>query len=144
MGSIRVPANISYFSVFGPKGHFLCHPKDGLAAVPAGEYSLDKYEVAATDSAGVKWQIKEGGAAMEKPFNVAEGNEYALDIGEPFKATLTASNTGPGEYNINQALRSRKGDNVNLRREGKQAGAPKVHIKNDDGSYDKTFSMEFG
>jgi hypothetical protein len=144
MGNIRVPANISYFSVFGPAGYFLCRPQAGLATVPAGEYSLDRYEVAATDPAGVKWQIREIGASMEKPFSLAEGTQYALQIGEPFKASLSANRTGPGEYSINHGLRTAKGDNVVLRRDGKQPGAPKVHIKNGDGSYDKTFSMEFG
>ncbi len=143
MGSIRVPANISYFTVFGSMGHFLCKPTNGLAAVPAGKYSLNRYEVAATDSAEVKWQIREFGAGCEKPFDVAEGKEYSLDIGEPFKTELSASKSN-GEYRINQSLRSRNGDFLNLRREGKQPAAPKVRIRNADGTYDKTYTMEFG
>lgn len=144
IGGIRVPANISYLSVLGPQGQFVCQPRDGLAAVPAGTYKVDRYEVVATDSAGVKWQIREGRAGYEKPFAVAEGKEYALGIGEPFKAELNVSSTAAGQYSINQSLRSRNGDYVSLFRDGRQADTPKVHIKNADGSYDKTFTMEFG
>jgi len=144
-GTIRAPEGVDEFAVFGPMGNFICKPVAGSASVPAGKYMLDDWRLARTDAAGARWQIGDSNSMAEKPVIVEPNQPVDLDVGEPFVwEVATGPGQAPREHSINLAIRSRKGDSLQLTVNGNQPPPPKIHITSTDGKYDRTFSMEYG
>jgi len=56
---------------------------------------------------------------------------------------LKARKSGSG-YSFSQNLLGQLGERIELTRNGAQPPAPKLHVKNKDGTYDRTFSFEYG
>ena len=76
-------------------------------------------------------------------FEIVGDKETELSIGEPIISTLKATKSGSG-YSFSQNLQGRLGERIELTRNGAQPPAPKLHIKSEDGSYDRIFSFEYG
>ncbi|UCG58842.1 MAG: hypothetical protein JSU70_04880, partial [Phycisphaerales bacterium] len=76
-------------------------------------------------------------------FDVTEDAESRLSIGEPINSTVSAVRDG-SIYRFNQQLQGRLGESIALQRQGTRPRAPQLHITSKDGSYDRTFSFEYG
>jgi hypothetical protein len=83
------------------------------------------------------------GSSDKGDFEILADKETELSIGEPIVATLEV-NKRDSEYSFNQKLGGWLGERIELTRNGAQPPAPKLHIKNKDGTYDRTFSFEYG
>ena len=143
-GTVRLGegANES-ITVMGPTGQFTRKPKDGLVELPAGRYAVDEWSASKSDSRNVVWQLAFRGEPNKVvTFEVAEGKETAPDIGQKIVCEVDASFDGL-EWRISPQLVS-SGAVATLQRNGSQADAPKATIANADGTYKKTFTMEFG
>ena len=142
-GSVRVGKGVQEVSVRGKQGHFFRQVKDDLVKVPAGDYVVDRWEVNQTDDKGVRWQLIAKSSRDRVSFTVTDGEETKLNIGQPVVCDVLISKSGNG-YQINQELKGRLGEQIWLRRNGRRPTAPKVHITNADGSYDRSFRLEYG
>ncbi|MBE0535112.1 MAG: leucine-rich repeat domain-containing protein [Phycisphaerae bacterium] len=112
--------------------------------LPAGEYRLAGWESEKKDAEGVRWKMAATSRAADKgAFTINDGQTETLEIGEPVVATLTA-NKGRSGYTFGQGLTGRMGESISIVREGARPAPPKLHVRNKDGSYDKTFSFEYG
>jgi len=76
-------------------------------------------------------------------FEVTDGNETKLDVGEPVIATVDARNVG-SSYSFNQVIKGRHDEIVELTCNGSRPEPPKLHIENKDGTYERTFSFQYG
>lgn len=142
-GTVRLPDGITQVSANGENGLFIVKPEKGVALLPAGQYRIYEWAVERKDDKGTQWNLQASGAAAKNAFDVTEGNETMLSVGEPVVATLDAS-ADKGTHSFRHTLQGRDGERVELTRNGAQPQAPKVRIKSADGKYDRTYSFSYG
>ncbi|MBN1257693.1 MAG: hypothetical protein JXA52_08310 [Planctomycetes bacterium] len=143
MGKLQLDPGIKLIEIFGKSGYYAKKPKDGMVELPAGEYRLYRYEMSRTGVDGKDWQIRQDVAYHEDLFTVKTGETTQLSLGEPFKCVVEAEKRGKG-YDLNLSLKTAKGDDFLYLREGERPPAPKLHIKNEDGTYEHTYPLEYG
>jgi hypothetical protein len=112
--------------------------------IPAGEYRVRSWRIERKDDQGNRWLLTGQGFGSQSRFVVSAGASTKLDVGEPVVATLIARKTGSGRYSFSPVLKGRLGESIELTRGGYRAPAPKLHVKNKDGTYDRTFNFAYG
>lgn len=145
-GTVRVGTSASQVRLFGPQGYFIRQVADGAISVPEGEYSLVLWKVSRKDDPGATWDLFAMVADSKNApkVTVEPGKDAALDIGEPIIGSLESTTEGQGRHAFNCRLKGRGGESVQIVRNGQRAAAPKLRIVSSDGTYDKTFSLEYG
>ena len=83
------------------------------------------------------------GLGEKNIFDITEGKEAVLSIGEPIVATLDASES-EGTHSFRHGMKGRAGERIVLTRNGAQPQAPTVRISSADDTYDRTFSFQYG
>jgi hypothetical protein len=142
-GSVSLPESISQLSANGENGLFILKPEKGAASLPVGKYCVYDWAVERQDDKGTNWQLKGSGLSERDAFEVAEDKQTVLTIGEPIIATLDASER-EGTHSFQHSMKGRAGERIELTRNGAQPQAPKVRIKSADGTYDRTYSFQYG
>jgi len=142
-GSVRLPEVITQFSANGENGLFILKPEKGVASLPVGKYRVYDWTVERQDEKGTNWKLKGSGLSEKNVFDIAEGKEAVLSIGEPIVATLDTSER-EGTHSFRHSMKGRAGERIELTRNGARPQAPKVHIKSADGTYDRTYSFQYG
>ncbi|KPK76601.1 MAG: hypothetical protein AMJ79_06065, partial [Phycisphaerae bacterium SM23_30] len=77
-------------------------------------------------------------------FEISPQKTSNLAVGEPVIALLTVSKRNETTYSFNQTLQGRLGERISLLRNDIRPRPPRVHIKNEDGSYERTYTLEYG
>ena len=80
---------------------------------------------------------------MQGLFDISKSKQAELTIGEPIKATLGVQKKND-RYSFDQNVKGSHGENIDIKRNGSRPRAPKLHIKNKDGSYDRSFNFKYG
>ncbi len=142
-GLIQLPETISEFEAKGENGLFTLKPEKELARLPVGKYRIHLWKTEHKDDKGNTWTLTGQEFGNKGLFEVNESGQTTLDVGEPIISTLTARERD-SRYSFSHNLRGQLGESIELTRNGSQPRAPKLHIKNKDGSYDRTFSFEYG
>ena len=142
-GSIQLPEAIGEFAAEGENGLFTLKPEKELARLPVGKYRIHLWKTECKDDEGNTWALTGQEFGHKGLFEVNESGQTTLDIGEPIICMLTARESD-SRYSFSQSLRGQLGERIELTRNGSQPRAPKLHIKNKDGSYNQTFSFEYG
>jgi len=142
-GSVRLAESITQFSANGENGLFILKPEKGIASLPIGKYRVYDWAVERKDEKGSNWKLEGTGLGEKNIFDITEGKEAVLSIGEPIVATLDASER-EGTHSFRHSMKGRAGENIVLTRNGAQPQAPKVRISSEDGTYDRTFSFQYG
>lgn len=142
-GSVRLPESITEFSANGENGLFILKPEKGVASLPAGKYCVYDWVVERKDEKGTNWKLKGSGLGEQNFFDITEGKESVLSIGEPIIATLDASER-EGSYSFSHSMTGCDGERIELTRNGAQPQAPKIRIKSADCNYDRTYSFQYG
>ena len=143
MGALVVRPGISSLSVGGVNGLLDARVEDGLAALPAGRYRLREWEIKHKDEQGVDWQLQGSSFPDESVLEVREGAEIGVDIGEPVTSALRAQEQLDA-WTFTPALQGKLGEAVKILRAGGRAPAPRLRIKNADGSYSRIYRFKYG
>ncbi len=144
-GKIRLPESITQFAAGGENGLLDVRPKDGIGRLPLGQYRLWRWQIERKDEKNNTWKLEGRWFDEKGNFNVAETSEARLTIGEPIISTLAVGQKKrDSEYSFKQALRGQLGERIEITRNGAQIQPPKLHIKNADGRYERTYSFEYG
>jgi len=141
--NIELPETITEFSAGGENGLFIRKPEKGLCQLPVGKYRIEHWMIERKDDKDARWKLEGRWFPDKGLFDVAEDKETELSIGEPIISTLDVRESD-SKYYFNQELKGRLGERIELTRNGARPGAPKLHIKNKDGSYDRSFTFEYG
>ena len=143
-GEVRVPEAITRFTAGGENGLFILKPKKGIASLPVGTYRINEWMHERKDEQGTPWRLK-GGGFFDKGLviDVVADKAAELSIGEPVISTLSASSR-QGTYRFRYNMAGRNGERIELTRNGARPRAPKLHIKSKDGTYDQTYSFQYG
>lgn len=142
-GTVRLAETVSQLSAGGANGQFTLRPEKGAVKLPLGKYRITEWILERQDDSGAQWKMQGIGTADAGSFEVSETEETALEIGEPVVAVVQSAQRA-GTYNFNQELRGRRGERITLTRNGAQPQAPRLNIRNQDGTYDRTFSFSYG
>jgi len=142
-GNVRVPQSITEFSVGGENGLFAFKPKERSGSLPVGKYRINHWVAERKDEQGNQWKLQGSAFNNNGLFEVTEGGQVHLDIGEPFICTLETSNSGL-RHSFNRKLKGHFGERILLTRNGDRPPAPRLRIKNRDGTYDRIHSFEYG
>ncbi len=142
-GNIRMPESIIEFSAGGENGLFTLKPEKGTGSLPVGRYRINYWAIERKDEKGKKWKLRSSLFSQKGDFEITADKEAELSIGEPIISTLQARKSGSG-YSFSQNLQGQLGERIALTSNGARPPAPKLHIKNKDGTYDRTFSFEYG
>jgi hypothetical protein len=142
-GSIKIPENITEFAVGGENGLLTTRLEQGVGRLPVGKYRIDHWTIKRTDEKGGNWKLEGRWFNDRGLLEVTEDSQISLNIGEPIISSLGTRKTDVG-YNFDQSLQGKLGERIDLTRNGSRPKAPKLHIKTRDGSYDRTYSFEYG
>jgi len=142
-GSVELPETIGRFAAEGDKGLVTVAPENGTAQLPVGKYGIRAWRTERKDDQGNTWAISGQYFGSEGVFEVNQSKPAKLDIGEPVVCTPQVSKGG-SVYYFNYGLRGRSDEYIESTRNGSRPQAPKLHIRNEDGTYDRTFTFEYG
>ena len=142
-GTFRLPEAISRFEADGANGLVTIEPGKQAERLPVGQYCIRFWKTERKDDGGNTWALTGQYYGQDNPFEIKDGDETKLDVGEPIVATVNARNVG-SSYSFNQVIKGRLEEIIELTRNGSRPQPPKLHIKNKDGSYEQTFNFEYG
>lgn len=143
-GSIRVPDEITEVTMNGENGLFTVRPKDGMGKLPVGKYRIGHWIIERIDEKGIAWVLKGNLPSDSAIFEVREGVQTGLSVGEPIISSLRTNKKSNYECTFYQETKGRQGESMKLTRNGDRPRAPKLHIKSQDGTYDRTLAFEYG
>jgi hypothetical protein len=143
-GSIVVPEGITQFSALGPDGLVSAKLEAGIGKFPAGQYHVGVWQAERKDDHGNTWVLTGRNSGGKGPFEVADDARINLDIGEPIVAIVSGRKIGSKNYSFGQSIHGRLDEHITLTRNGSKPAAPKLRIKNKDGTYDRTFAFQYG
>jgi len=142
-GTILLPEAISRFEADGANGSVTVEPGGQAERLPAGQYRIRFWKIERKDDGGDTWALAGHYFGQDNPFDIKDSDQTRLDVGEPIIATVDARNAGSG-YAFNQVIKGRHEEIIELTCNGSRPQPPKLHIKNKDGSYEQTFSFQYG
>ena len=142
-GNVRLAESITQFSANGENGLFVLKPDKGIVSLPVGRYRVYDWAIERKDEKDILWKLQGTRLREEIAFDISEGMEAEIPIGEPIVAILNASGRD-GTHSFRHDIKGRAGENIILTRNGARPQAPKVRISSADGTYDRTFSFQYG
>jgi hypothetical protein len=143
-GSVVVPEGISQLAAEGPDGSVAVEFDQGLGRLPVGKYRIVSWKAERQDEQGAVWTLSGRPFGPAGRFEITDGARTSLDVGEPIVATVHATKVGPTQYSFTQSLQGRLEEQVAVIRGGARPGAPKLRIRNKDGTYDRIFAFQYG
>ena len=142
LGRVRVPQAISELTVVGENGQFLREPAQGECELPVGAYRVSGWTLNRTNEDGAMSRLVGVSFDAAGNFEVASDRPVALEIGEPLRAVLQATQSSKNEVTFTFGFRGRLGEFVNMTRLNRTS--PQVRIASLDGKYSSTNSFDFG
>ena len=145
-GTVRFPETITFFMTGGENGLYILKPEKGIVSLPVGRYRILHWCIDRKDDQGRRWDLRGGTPFNGGFFEVNHEKQTPLSIGEPVMSSLTVQETNAG-FSLRQSLIGRLGELVRIDRWGPSRDrlrTPKLRIRNKDGSYDRTFTFEYG
>ncbi|MHC4621024.1 MAG: hypothetical protein ACYTEQ_25030 [Planctomycetota bacterium] len=115
-----------------------------MARLPVGRYRIDHWLIEREDEKGKKWTLEGHSFDDSGIFEVREGAEISLSVGEPIMAGVDQiSKMGTVYSCVNPNIRGRLGECLELGR-GDDFIPAQLRIRSKDGSYDRSFTFEYG
>jgi hypothetical protein len=143
-GNIRLPDSITEFSAGGENGLFNVTPENGSGKLPVGKYRINFWAIDRKDDKGRQWKLQGNNYSNKGDFDIKENQDTEqLSIGEPIVSNLTAQ-ANKGTYSFRQTLEGKLNERITLTLNGTRPQAPKLHIKSEDGKYDRSYSFSYG
>jgi protocatechuate 3,4-dioxygenase beta subunit len=143
-GEIRLPENIMEFAAAGENGLFAVRPIKGAAKLPVGKYCIDHWVIEHKDEKSNKWTLRGHSFGDSGIFDVSEGRQTILSVGEPIFTSLEQVSQKDAVYSfINPKVKGRLGEDIDLACNEDDLRL-QLHIKSKDGSYDRTFTFKYG
>jgi len=140
-GTIRVPETITELTVGGENGMFMLEPDDGVGKLLVGTYRIDHWEIDRKDDKGRNWTLRGSSFGDRGDFEITEGDETSLEIGEPVNANLSARLNGEN-YEFSKSLRGSLGEYVRLSSSGRDINNLwKMKATNKEGTYEKLYPI---
>jgi hypothetical protein len=142
-GKIRLPETIHQFAVMSDERLFTIKPDKGTGQLPVGKYRIQFWKTEHKDEQGNDWVLAGKDFGGQGDFVVGDSGQTDINIGEPITCEMQIRKRG-SNYSFSQVLRGNLGEQIEMTCNGSRPEAPKLNIKNDTGSYDRTYRFEYG
>jgi len=142
VGTLRVAPDVDHVGLLGENGLLFFDVRAAAAQAPAGKYVVYSWRIERKASNGALWLLSASYGQKAAAFEIAEGGETSLDVGEPLVASL--EEVEGSQYVFSASLGGRLGESVRMSVGGALPDPPKLVVKNADGSYQKSFSFQYG
>jgi hypothetical protein len=142
-GTVGQQADMTELVAGGENGMLTVKLKQGVGKLPVGKYRVYGWDVERQDGDGNLWKAKATSFGNPEVFEISEGKETRLDVGEPIISTIETYRSG-AQVTIRHSWKGRSGEWIRLTRNGYDPPPAQVHIWNADRSYDRTFTFEHG
>jgi hypothetical protein len=144
LGQVRVPETISEFTAYGTNGHFVRKPEKGGFNLPAGHYLILEWSIERKDDKGAKWELSGYGFGDAGAFEVAEAKPAALEVGEPVRTAIQATDQTNNLVHFNLNFRGHYGERIQILRGSERPPGPKLTVVTLDGQLRYTNTFEYG
>jgi hypothetical protein len=142
-GTILLPETIDEMQVKRNNSVFTIQPNNGTGRLPVGQYQIYLWSIKRKDEQGRAWTLTGQDFGGNGQFEVNDGEQTNIEIGEPITCTMQMRKSG-STHTFSQILRGRFGERIELTQDGSQSPPPKLNIKNTSGSYNRTYNFEYG
>jgi hypothetical protein len=142
-GTLRVPTGISEIAFGGENGKFVFRPGGGLKKAPVGKYRVLSWAIEQKDEKNRAWKLSAINYGDKGVIDLEEAAEPNLAVGQPVISQLAVNRNRSG-YQVNHKLVGRMDEEIGITCDGRSPAAPKVRVRNADGSYNKLFNLEYG
>jgi len=142
-GRIRLPETITEFTAGGENGLFAGRPYNGIVELPLGKYRVDRWNSERKDDSGSCWKLEASGSSQNSIFEVNEMEEIELDFGETIISSLNFDMRS-GTYYFRHSMKGQLGESIVVTRNGARPPAPRLRIRNADGTYDQSYDFKYG
>ncbi|UCF14895.1 MAG: hypothetical protein JSW59_15915 [Phycisphaerales bacterium] len=140
-GTIRVPETITELTVGGENGMFMIEPEQGAGELLVGKYRIDHWEIDRKDDKGKNWTLRGSYLRSQGDFEITEGAETSLKIGEPVTAALSARLNGDN-YEFSKNLRGSLGEFLTFTSGGRDVrDLWKMKGTNKEGTFEKIYPI---
>ncbi len=144
-GQVTMPKTISSLDVFGLNGHFIQQPENSTVRLPVGTYRIKSWAIERKHSDDSLWRMQGDGLTDRHGlFTVSADSPIPLRIGEPIISSLTMNRKSSTGHSFGSRLRGRSGEQITLTRNGRRPTAPKLHVVNQAGTYERNYQFEYG
>jgi hypothetical protein len=142
-GTVRLPDTITEFAAGGENGLFTFKPENGTGSLPVGIYRINSWKIERKDEKGKRWELEGRAYTTQGDFEITEGAEKSLEIGEPLQGNLQVRfNAETENYEFEKNVRGRMGEYLTLTRGGQRvSNLWKMSAKNKEGTFAKTYPM---
>jgi len=142
-GTVRLPDTITEFAAGGENGLFTFKPENAVGSLPVGKYRINSWTIERKDEKGKKWELQGRFFSEKGDFEISEGTEVSLEVGEPITGNLQVNlNTDTDNYEFEKSVRGPLGEYVTLTRSGQRvSNLWKMSTKNKEGTFAKTYPM---
>ncbi|MGD1083376.1 MAG: hypothetical protein ABSA47_01345 [Verrucomicrobiota bacterium] len=144
LGRVLVPTNISEVSVYGQNGHFVRKPVNGEFTLPEGGYRIVEWTINRKDEKGAAWTLTGSAFPKTATFDVAADRTNTLEIGEPVRAVLGATQSADRQDVFSLRFEGRQKETIQMLRGGQRPAGPKLTLARADGTVCYSNSFEFG
>jgi hypothetical protein len=144
LGQVQVPETISEFAAFGTNGHFVRNPVKGQFTLPTGHYRIFQWTIDRKDEKGAPWTLTGSSFPESASIDVGANNPAMLEIGEPVKAVLKATEGAKRQIEFSLQFKGRQEEAIQMLRNGERPQGPKLLLANGQGMVCFTNSFEFG
>jgi hypothetical protein len=141
--TIFLPETIDELQVRNNKGTFTVRSDRGTGRLPVGQYQILLWKAKRKDEQGSTWELTGQDFGRNGRLDVNDSGQTNVRIGEPISCTMEIKKSGP-TYAFSQISRGGLGEKIVLTCDGAQAPPPKLNIQNTAGSYNRTYSFEYG
>ena len=142
-GTILLPKTIEELQVRRNNSVFTIQPDNGTGRLPVGQYQIHLWSIKRKDEQGKEWTLMGQDFGGNGWFQVNDGEQTNIEIGEPITCTMQMRKSG-STHTFSQILRGRLGERIELIQDGSKSPPPKLNIKNTSGLYDRTYNFEYG
>ena len=140
-GTIRVSETITELTAGGENGMFVLEPDKGVGKLLVGKYRVDHWEIDRKDDQGNNWTLRGSYLRNQGDFEITEGAETSLKIGEPVTAGLSARLNGDN-YEFSKNLRGSLGEYLTFTSGGRDVRDRwKMKGTNKEGTFEKIYPI---
>lgn len=142
-GKLALPETTTMLSLGGEGGLLSFEVEGGSVEAPVGTWLVSEWTSTKKDARGATWTMTGAGFASKGAFAVKKGAAVELALGEPVTAKLTAAKSG-SSWAFTETLHGQLGEKISLLVNGQRPPAPRLRIENEDSSYSRLYTFEYG
>jgi hypothetical protein len=143
VGSVRIQEGVTVVIINDRNESITLHGQDESVDLTAGTYRIDSWTMDRFGRDGSAWELKGTDLGKKGVFEVANGGGIKLSIGEPIISSLSVRKEG-STYCVTHSFGGQLSETVEITRNGSRPDAPKLEIRNADGSYQETLTFGYG